>query len=304
MNPGVHHGVSMAEYLALRAISNSHLRLLKLYPPKKAAYKAANPKPTTAAQALGTAIHTAILEPDLFPIAYTVADRCEWIHKGGRCKNTGTRRHKASGWLCGTHAKMDGLADTWDDGAEVISRSDYLTCIGCRDSAWGTPEVAKHLSACEQREVVITGEHRGQLVKTRPDAVSDSWGMVPDIKTVDGERTNAGESSFGKEIFKRGYYRQQGLYRSVELWHGIDRPHRVLIPIEKEPPYLCGVYRLQDDVVTAGRNEAHALLTQWVDMVESGVWPGYPATEEVQDIGLPEWAWQDLEAIEPEDKDA
>src|SRR5438094_594980 len=79
MNPGIYDNISNADYHGGPGISNSGLALVRRSPLHYRASKlAANdnqPKESTPAQAIGTAFHALMLEPELFVRDYTLGLR-------------------------------------------------------------------------------------------------------------------------------------------------------------------------------------------------------------------------------------
>src|SRR6185503_13815919 len=68
---GLHHGVPMREYLKIDALGSSRLEHLAVSP-LHYRYMSTQPDEETDAQELGTALHVAVLEPDLFDSAYVI----------------------------------------------------------------------------------------------------------------------------------------------------------------------------------------------------------------------------------------
>ena len=66
---GWHEGLTMEEYLAIDAMSASGIEQLRKSPLHFRYYRD-NPKPSTPAMELGTALHMALLEPLLFEGQY------------------------------------------------------------------------------------------------------------------------------------------------------------------------------------------------------------------------------------------
>lgn len=296
LKPGV-YVQPMSEYLRIPALSNSVLGLLKRHVPARAKYLADNPTPSTDAQIESSALHTAVFEPDLLEEEYTVADQCvAMTAKGSRCSNMGSQQVE-EGWVCGVHAKGREIIE----GKAVLSRSQWMMVTGARDALLGNRLVRWYLDQLSRVESTMIGSRNGYLLKGRQDGVADDLELVLDLKSVNGLKVTASQDDFMWEMFRRGYHRQQGMYRLIERQLGMELPHRVIIVVEKVPPYLCGVYRIMDAVVEAGAGEAIRLMDQWIEYSESGKWPGYPAGEQEQDLGLPDRAWDTIEITEWED---
>lgn len=113
---------------------------------------------------------------------------------------------------------------------------------------------------------------------------------VVDYKTSD----DASPAGFRRSIAKYGYPVQRALYlagmRALQL---APDPAFLFIAQEKEPPYLVGVYDLDDEAVYAGEVAVRRALERYRDCVASGIWPGYSLDIEL--ISLPPYAVRQLE---------
>ncbi len=299
---GFINALPMEAYLGMPAVSSSKLGRLAIAPAKLKSEMDRGPKPSTDAQVWGHAIHAAILEPDSFEVDYVAAERCTGVlksgaRKGEQCKNDGVKL-TPQGWLCGQH----GHGQEADTGKVVLSPAALRCCLGLRDNClsetaqYAQPQ-ARALLTVPGSEVELTGAwmdpETGQPGKLRGDHVADLTATCTDIKST---VTEASTDVFSKSIWNFGYYRQQGWYSGG--FEELARPmeDHVILACEKEPPYLVACFRLLDEVVEAGRDEAQRLLRVYAQCMETGVWPGY--APHIIDIGLPPWAQRSLAAAE------
>lgn len=289
--PGVYDDVSEEQYFALPYASNSRLTLLKRSPAHMKA-DMEQPRQETEALFLGTAIHSAVLQPDEFARRYIVSGPCEALlksgdRKGEPCGNNGGSRH-AGAWFCGKHAP-----DTAPDAAIALSPKQWDTCIGVRSSMYAHAKLRRMLLARGRAELTVIWDDRetGVRCKARVDRlVEDFDGVVLDLKST----TDARPEEFERTIFTRGYYRQLGLYQDGLAAHGIAMKHLVIAACEKEAPFAVAGFRLSDGAADAGRDELRRLLRLYAECQQTGTWPAYAAN--IHELSLPAWAWTKLEA--------
>lgn len=268
--PGLYPQMSAAEYHALPYASNSRLKHLLRSPAHAKAYME-SPSATTPALALGSAIHTAVLEPHLFESKYIVAPDCDRRTKEGKA--------------------------IWEafqaeaNGREIIKQADRDTCLAVYGAIYEHPAAGALLNAAGDVElsVIAEDEASGALYKIRPDKLVGHLGTVVDLKTTQ----DASREAFTRSIFNLGYHRQAALYLDGLRASGVEVQHFVFVAVEKEPPFGVGVYRLTDEAVEAGRTQLAPLLRTWKWCEDTGEWPGY--SEQVEDITLPRYAWGQIE---------
>lgn len=293
--PGVHAQEPYEEYHRWNAASNSRLSLLRRSPAHLRAYLDGGLNRTSPALELGRAIHTAVLEPDTFDSRYVVAEQCTALTaKKEPCRNMGSHLHAELGWLCGTHIKSAPIS-TVQNSKLVIEPNDRAICYGIRDSVYRHPAAKALLAGISpvSAEVSLSwvDPDTGIMCKARPDYVTEAiaGGALVDLKSA----REASAREFERSIFAHGYYRQGAHYLDGAEACAIDVAHFVHIAVEKEPPYAVAVYRMRDDVMVAGRQHLAPLKRMYADCVAADAWPAY--SDEVQDIALPPWAWQQMD---------
>jgi hypothetical protein len=285
---GVHPNTPMELYQRWEAASNSRLSQLLRSPAHLHAYLNEPPEDATALR-IGRAVHTAILEPDLFTSQFVVATTCgATVKKTGQpCTNDGKYYHLREGWVCGVHAK--GLDGPYDESRIALSPSDYATCVGARDSVHvGYRAAARLLGGDGSVELSAVWSHGDVRCKGRFDRHSPSiaGGAIVDLKST----TNASRREFERSIFSYGYFRQGAFYLRGAQAVGIPAEHFVIIAVEKTPPYAVGVYRLTEGAIDAGEQQLAPLLRRYAECMSTGIYPGYP--DRVEDIALPDWGWK------------
>lgn len=282
---GIHRGMPAEEYHRWKAASNSRLgRLLRSPAHLQVAVE------DTANLRVGRAVHSAVLEPDLFASEFIYPDQCaETTKKGDRCSKNGAVC-VGGAWFCGIHAP----AGAAQDARTVISYGDYQVCLAVRDAVRRHPIVRDLLGQVGDNELSAVWDHAeaGVRCKLRADKVCADLGIVLDLKTT----KDASLDAFTRSIYNFGYHRQGAFYSDGLAAHSVEVGHFLFIAVEKEPPYGVAVYRLSDEALRAGRDQLRPLLATYRHCEETGEWPGYP--EHIQDIGLPRWAWSQLETEE------
>jgi exodeoxyribonuclease VIII len=289
LEPGVHEAVSDAHYFALPYCSNSRLSLMRRSPAHLKA-DIEQPSEGTDAMRLGTAIHAAVLEPELFARRYSLAGSCcaelkSGPRKGQPCGNTGTACHDGE-WYCGQH-KQDGAPDS----VIALNMNDWNACVGIRASLLAHPKLSKLVDAEGRSELTVVWDdpETGVRCKARVDRLIEKFGIVLDLKKTLDARADA----FERKIFEFGYYRQLGLYQDGLAAHGIEIKHLVIAALESERPYAVAGYRLSDGAADAGREELRKLLNKYAACQAENNWPAYP--NDITELSLPSWAWAKIE---------
>lgn len=264
MKPGIHRGVSMAEYLALDAVSAS---LLHRFQPTAlhARHYMTQPREDTTALMVGEAAHYAILEPDLFDARYAV------IPQFGR-----SNADKA--------AKADWISA--HPSIVALKQDEYDAAIGISKAVRAHAEASRYLYGRGQNEVTLVWNNDLVLCKARPDRIADvdGWTFVPDIKTC----RNADAKWFSKAVHDYGYHQKAAWYLDA-LNAFAPRERRFLfIAVESAAPHAVAIYELTDDALAQGRDENAAALATYREAASTGIWPGYPTG--IQYLDLPKYA--------------
>lgn len=263
--------LSWDEYRALEATNWSSLKNLRSSPLHYITARS-RPHKTTPAMALGSATHTAILEPKKYAQEVAV-----W--------HGGVRRGK--------------VYDAWcldNEGKTQIRAVDEVDITGMADA------VREHFTArklLEQglAEVTIkwTDPITGLPCKGRADwlnVVAGEHATLVDLKTT--QSTDA--RKFGNLAARFGYHCQLAYYA-----HGIEQVTGlpvdvVIIAVESSPPYDVGVFELSDDDLYAGLEEVYELLGLLKECLDKDEWPG--RCDFSQPLQLPRWVFED---DDPED---
>ncbi len=288
--PGIYPGIDFDAYHVWPYLSNSRLQHFMRSP---AHYQAAlrEPDRSTPALRLGRAIHTAILEPELFRGRYAVAEQCDAITKAGsQCSKTGSLSVEGR-WFCGQH----GAGMPVDPTLTVISEDDRDTCNAMQQALRSHPCSAPLLSAFAETElsIVFDDPATGVRMKCRFDgwAPEVAGGVLADLKSCEDARPDA----FGKSLYTYGYYVQAAIYLRAAAVLGLPAAKGyVILAHEKEAPFESMLYRLLPSAIDAGTLVLDTELARFAECQATNVWAGY--AQDVQDISLPDWSFAKLGA--------
>ncbi len=217
---------------------------------------------STEAFDMGRAIHSAVLEPDLFGVNYIRAPNVN------RRTNAGKQT-------------LEDLANN-NPGKVIMRDTAFDACCRVRDAAY------KHVAVQEilrdgEAEMSAYAERGVALLKARPDY--SRTGMLIDLKSTIDARPDA----FSRDLFKYRYHVQAAYYSDVWEEAGGGKVHAFMfICIEKEAPYSIAVYEIDRTSVMIGRSEYMRNLDTYIACEKEGFWPSY--AEEITPIGIPAWA--------------
>jgi hypothetical protein len=231
----------------------------------------------TPAMKIGTAIHTAVLEPDEYPKRYVI------LPAG---LNRSTKDGKA------TYADLALVAE--EAGAELIKAEDHATVQKAAASMARSPVWRKlHAQGIAEASFFWIDEETGVLCKIRPDWMT--WdphrGLDPrpDDAIVDLKSAiDASPDGFGRAAYNLGYYTSAAMY--LEGFHratGVRVDTFVWAGLEKEEPFAKAFYYPDSTGLEWGHKQFRKGLRTIADCMDSGKWPGYPQV--LQPMGLPKW---------------
>jgi exodeoxyribonuclease VIII len=271
--------LSNAKYHADPAVSKSHLDQVARSP---AHYWAryldpdrVMPEPTPA-MVLGTALHTAVLEPHLWDKQFVVAP------VDAPKRPTSIQRNAAKP----STATLDAIQfwDAFDKQAAsktVLSSDDAARIQRMADSVHQHPASSFMLDLPGTREASYfwDDEETGLKCKCRPDWHSADRRIIVDVKTTE----DASPKGFQKSVAHWRYHVQANWYQ---------RPFAaaeqfLFIAVEKQPPFLVACYAASPAMVAAGGRVADDNLRLIATCRASGQWPGY--SDQIQPIDLPTW---------------
>jgi hypothetical protein len=215
---------------------------------------------------VGTAIHTAILEPDLLPEKVAAVPECDRRTKEGKAVAAAFELEHA--------------------GKVRLSHEDYQMVLAVRDAAYRHPVASGLLSRGHAEQSYFAHDpETGALLKCRADYIYDDASMIIDLKSA----VDASPAGFGRAAANFRYDLQASWYPDVvELATGERPPHFVWIALEKARPYAIGVYVATADQVKRARVLCRRNLLTLLEHERTQSWPDYGAVP--QELQLPGWA--------------
>lgn len=250
LSPGIHPDVPFADYLALDAWGSSSLKAMRRGPPARVLCERGSQD--TPATILGSAVHCALLTPDLFAAQYAV---------------------KPEGM---TFASKEGKA--WRDdparaGQIVLSHDVAATVDAIVASLRRKPEVAKSLDKATHREVSLVWEcsKTGELCKARPD-----WMDLKYIYDLKVSRHAAHGDMLSSRAYFEGWLHQGSHYRTGSAEVGLGAVGSRLVVVDPAAPHF--VYTLDVDAEALDVLEWENLetLRKLRECRTSGDFPGTP----------------------------
>lgn len=253
---------SHADYASIDAINWSTL--------KEAArsalhyqYRLAHPAEETAAMRFGRAVHTAVFEPDRFPLEYVVFDGA-------------ARRGKD--WEAFVAANANRT---------ILRRDEYEKALAIRDAVRANKPAARLLRrGVAEATLSWTDPSTGLGCKGRIDFLGSR--VAVELKT-----TQTVEARLFNSVAARMLYHCQLAFYDMGLRaNGIEVQWK-LIAIEAEPPHDVAVFAVGDDVLQTGAEQCRELLALVARCRSSRRqrWPG--RYQEEQTLRLPTWALPD-----------
>ena len=249
--------ISNQEYRDIDAISNGELQQIAHNPADYIWAKNAPVDVTkTAAFDFGTALHTALLEPELFNDSVVIYDQ------------TKTRETD----------KFRQFMETRESSDIVLLESEYDKLRFTVDSAKAHPTFSAYLDKCEHKEVSIVGEINGIKVKIRPDLCSDKLGIIGDLKTTANLDDWRESARWKNPLFKLGYGHTAAFYMDVYEEY-LGRPVNEYTFLVAQKSINCGRYPVA--VITVTRDElemygffeqVYANLDKYKECLDSGEW--------------------------------
>ena len=255
--------VPYAEYCQIPAVNISSLKELKRSP-LHYQHLLANPKQSDSLT-LGTAAHTATLEPERFARQFAV-----W----SRRTDTG-RMAPRNGqyWQAFCDANI---------GKDVLTEDECSEALAIAAAVRANPIAAPYLAEGDP-EVTLEAEIVGRACKGRADWLHGN--LLVGLKTARDCRP----FPFSSVAARLGYHLQWAFYHDLFLAIRGHAPTMVEIVVESAPPHAVVVYRIPEDIIEQGRQEYTDLMDLLKKCEASGEWPGPAEVEQV--LTLPTWVY-------------
>ena len=241
---GIYYDLSNENYHSAPGVSKSGLDKIARSP---AHYKYSERKEPTRAMAIGTAIHTAVLEPVRFDNEY-----------------------------CLTGAKLR-TAKEYKDAKEIHGGELTLTApeakkvLNMRKSVFANQHAMQHLNEKGNAEVSFMCEdpETGVMIRARFDWLNDDR-VVVDLKKTQDVRPN----EFVKSVINYRYHVQEAMYSFIyEQVTGDKLNAFYFLAVEEEVPHSNQMYLLDDLAREIGAYYFRRDLRVYAECINSDKWP-------------------------------
>lgn len=232
MKTGVYHGMSNEDYHADPAIGSTSVKAVSVSP----ANHYFNPFRGSKAAHLGSAIHAALLEPELFRRDYLLMPDVT---------SRASREYKD--------------AAAWTNPDYILVGSEVETVTRMLESSRMNEDFMDYLMAPGASEVSMfaTCPETGLELKCRFDRLSDNAPYPLDVKSC----RDATERGFSNAFGKFHYHIQAAFYLYVlRLTTGVERNQFAFFAIENTAPYRNCMYYIGEESLELGRQQMFSAL--------------------------------------------
>jgi exodeoxyribonuclease VIII len=174
---------------------------------------------------LGTAVHSALLEPDEFAKIYDVTD----LRKN-------------------TKAYKEMLSE--NPRKIYLNNSDWRSIQEIKRRFAQNREATELLEFCSKRETEVKREIQGVPFRGFVDAMSKD--VIIDIKTTQ----DASEEGFSKSVYNFSYHLQAAIYKELT-----GASEFYIIAVENTAPHNICIYRLSQDALDSG----YSMMSKGID---------------------------------------
>lgn len=254
-------GMTNAEYRQQRGVSKSELDLIHCSP---ALIEWARSAPSVGSESvdLGTHVHCALLEPEVFAEQYRKAPKFD-------------KRTKA-----GKEAAEAFELSTTGNSSLILDADIYDMVIAMRDSVLAHPVARGLLTSPGVSESSIFGELEGVRVKCRPDRIVEGRNILVDVKKT------ADMSTFAQSVAEFRYHVQAAFYSDVYEQLTSHAPRFVFVVVGERRSigrHPVRVFELSPAWLETGREEYRADLAR-VREVEA-----FGCGLDVEVLDMPRW---------------
>lgn len=239
------------EYHSNKSISASGLKTIS----QKSVFHFINQRiKTTAAMERGTAVHEALLEPDLFWKNYHIMPKID-----GRTKE-GKEEKK----------RQEELAK----GKILLSQDDFIIIDNIMKAVKKNDLALKYLVGIVEQSHYFN--YKGVDCRCRPDCFDPVEGWISDVKTI----REITARSIPNEIKSRHYDLQAYAY---SVWLNIPVESFRFIFVETAAPYGVEVVALNEQEMMRGKYRFEKALEDWAFYKETGIVQSVKALERAKD---------------------
>jgi len=282
IEPGL-YDMPEAQYFAHPAISNSGLKAFARSPAHYLAERETPRKPTPSMLA-GTAIHSALLEPEAFAAKYihTPAGAPRRPTEAQlNAKNPSESSIKSIEFWTAFEAKARGRI--------VLDKETYDEYQHIGNQARQHPELATLLTGGYAEKTVFGRDpETGVMCRIRVDyytTVGDRRVMI-DVKSTEDARPHR----FQKTAYDYGYFHGAAFYSDVWAWAGMagEIDTYIILALERDAPYGIYLYEVGGQALERGRAAYRTHLNHYAECLAADNWPGY--STDIVPLLYPSWA--------------
>lgn len=178
-------------------------------------------------------------------------------------------------------------------GKQLVTTAQYGLGVAVAQAVYANGDAKRLLGLEGVREQAIfwNDDDTGLQLKCKPD----SFAVLPsgEYIIIDFKTTVAADpEAFAASILRYGYHRQAAFYSlGVQALTG-EWPSFAFIAAEKEPPYTCAVYDLDEDFLSRGIAEVRAGLARLAQRLQDNDWQPEWA-KGIKTLSAPRWAKYD-----------
>lgn len=222
----------------------------------------------TRAMEIGTAIHTALLEPERFKAEYVLLKDV---------KDRRASEYKEAVKVHGTERVL------------VASEADNVA--GMQETVYSQREASETLGGEGWRELsaFVEDPETGVLIRCRYDYL-----RADDVATDVKKTRDARPVEFAKSVYNYRYHVQAAMYSHIfEIITGRPLLLFQFLAVEEQPPHTAMVYDLDPESLQIGFSDYRRNLLKYAECEASGEWPAYDNPR--QTLSLPAWAVSQFE---------
>ncbi|MDE9542848.1 PD-(D/E)XK nuclease-like domain-containing protein [Xenorhabdus bovienii] len=224
MEPGIYYDISNEDYHKDKAMGSTTIKAISVSP----ANLYFNPFKGSKSTQIGTAVHAALLEPELFEREFVLKPEIN------------TRNSKDY------KALLEGT-----DAEKILINSEVETVTKMVESAWMNNDFVDYMCGSGHSEVSMfaTCPETGLNLKCRFDRLSEHHPYPLDIKTC----KDAAERGFSQAFGKYHYHVQAAFYLYVlKLVTGRELNQFCFFALQNTPPYKNCMYYIGEDSLELG----------------------------------------------------
>ena len=274
---GLHPNTPEAEYRLWPAANYSTLKEFQ-YTPLHVYQALTDPAAPTPAMDFGTAIHTAILQPESFEQQYVRGAAGNLTRKGPKEENNQIKANNPD--------------------KELIRDADWPTIASIRGAVWRHPRAREVLSGRGFNELAYLWRDPATDLdcKARVDRLGmsrEGWPCVVDLKSFGEKGGRLTQHAIESVIWDRQYHVQAAHY--LNGLNAIEPCQRryILLLIEKKPPYGVRLVEIDFAALEFGRRQLSRWLALYKQCQDSGEWPGW--SDDFDPMGVPAYAYSQEE---------